>query len=66
MPAEIKAIHVPVNDVHAVICALDITCLIDLDAQGLVLPVLDYLHEPSDCGTGQDLLRVSVLLMVVF
>lgn len=66
MPAEVKAIHVPVNDVHAVVCALDVPGLVDLDSKRFVLAMLDYLHETIDGGTGKELIGVSVDLVVVF
>jgi hypothetical protein len=56
MAAEVKAIHVPVNNVHAVVCALDVASFVDLDSKRFVLAMLDYLHETIDCGTGKELM----------
>jgi hypothetical protein len=48
MPAEVKAVHVPVDDVHAVVCALDVPGLVDLYPKRFVLAMLDDLHETTD------------------
>lgn len=59
--AEVKGVHVPIHDIHAVLGALYVPRLIDFYLQGYLPTTLYHLHEPVHIGTW-----VLILFHLVF
>ena len=51
VPIKIKAIHIPIYNIHSILCTFYVTCLINLYFKRYILSILYYLHEPVYSGT---------------
>lgn len=46
IPIKIKAIHIPIDNIHSILCTFYVTCLVDLYFKGYIFAIFYHLHEP--------------------